>query len=448
MRAIRQIKRSHSRYHIFIIAFLSALSVVMLSAAYAQRIEVSSSLNPVGSGARATGMGSAFIGVADDATAASWNPAGLIQLEKPEISGVYSFFYRRQSYSSEVHPEIETTNTMDSDGLNYASIAYPFILFNRNMIVSLNYQRLFEMNKELDLKYTWSIGPDKLYDNIRFRQEGFLYALSPAYAVQVTPYFSLGATLNFWGDYLGDDGWVITYRSFGTGILAGEPVEMTVHSKQTTSFEGINANFGFLWSFSPKFTLGGVFKTPFDADMRRETRYYQSQNEPTLHNFSDSLSTTTEDLTMKMPMSYGLGLAYRHSDSLTIALDVYRTDWSEFIIVDESGNELNPIDGRPIREGALEDTTQIRIGAEYLFIREKSVIPLRVGLFYDPEPATESLDDFYGFSIGSGYSRGRIAFDASYQYRFGRNITGDLPTVTDSADISQHTLMTSLIYYF
>jgi len=57
-----------------------------------QQVGVASSPNPVGSGARAVGMGGAFIGVADDATAASWNPAGLIQLEKPEVSIVGEYF--------------------------------------------------------------------------------------------------------------------------------------------------------------------------------------------------------------------------------------------------------------------------------------------------------------------------------------------------------------------
>ncbi len=50
-----------------------------------QQVRISSSPNPVGSGARAVGMGSAFIAIADDATAASWNPGGLIQLERPEL---------------------------------------------------------------------------------------------------------------------------------------------------------------------------------------------------------------------------------------------------------------------------------------------------------------------------------------------------------------------------
>src|SRR4029453_19197401 len=43
-----------------------------------------------GSGARALGMGGAFLARADDATAASWNPAGLSYLRLPEVSFVHS----------------------------------------------------------------------------------------------------------------------------------------------------------------------------------------------------------------------------------------------------------------------------------------------------------------------------------------------------------------------
>jgi hypothetical protein len=52
------------------------------------------SLNRPGSGARAAGMGNAFIAVSDDGTAASWNPAGLSQLRKPELSLVHSASWR------------------------------------------------------------------------------------------------------------------------------------------------------------------------------------------------------------------------------------------------------------------------------------------------------------------------------------------------------------------
>src|SRR5918996_1374571 len=52
--------------------------------------QVGTSLNRAGSGARAAGMANAFVAVSDDGTAASWNPAGLAQLRKPEFSLVYT----------------------------------------------------------------------------------------------------------------------------------------------------------------------------------------------------------------------------------------------------------------------------------------------------------------------------------------------------------------------
>ena len=53
-------------------------------------INFATSPSPVGSGARAAGKSFAFIAVADDATAASHNPGGLVQLERPEMSVVGS----------------------------------------------------------------------------------------------------------------------------------------------------------------------------------------------------------------------------------------------------------------------------------------------------------------------------------------------------------------------
>ena len=49
-----------------------------VSAQALQRIKIPSSFNPAGSRARALEMGGAFIAVVDDATAASWNPDGLM----------------------------------------------------------------------------------------------------------------------------------------------------------------------------------------------------------------------------------------------------------------------------------------------------------------------------------------------------------------------------------
>ncbi|MDH4222330.1 MAG: PorV/PorQ family protein [candidate division Zixibacteria bacterium] len=52
----------------------------------------------IGVGARASGMGGAFVGVADDATSIYWNTAGLSQLERQEIVFVHNQWYQDVKY--------------------------------------------------------------------------------------------------------------------------------------------------------------------------------------------------------------------------------------------------------------------------------------------------------------------------------------------------------------
>jgi hypothetical protein len=63
----------------------------------------------MGVGARALSMGGAFVGLADDSTAAYWNPAGLVQLEKRELSAMYSVLSldRRYNFVSFASPVSE-----------------------------------------------------------------------------------------------------------------------------------------------------------------------------------------------------------------------------------------------------------------------------------------------------------------------------------------------------
>jgi len=425
------------------------LTLFLASSAAAAQVEMSSSLNPVGSGARATGMGGAFIGVADDATAASWNPAGLIQLEKPEVSIVYATFGWKQDYHPSTHPEINTSNSVDTSGINYASYAYPFKALDRNMVFSINYQRLYEMDKNTAFNYRWDLGgADYLNDSVSYVQKGYLYALSPAIAVQVRPELSFGLTLNIWGNTLGQNGWESSYRSSGTGQVLGNSLSKSLVWTTNNDFEGINANLGVLWSITDAVSLGAVYKTPFDGKVKQGTYFYQQQTLGTTTSISPPVESSTS-FTMKMPASYGLGMQYRRSDSLVFALDVYQTQWSDFMIVDAAGNQTNPLSTKPISQGALKDTTQMRFGGEYLFIKTAGTTAVRAGLFSDPEPGTGTVNKFTGFSLGTGYSTKQYSLDASYQYRSGKNVDGDIASIQPgSTDVTQQTIMLSGIWYF
>lgn len=420
-----------------------------------QRIEIPSSFNPVGSGARALGMGSAFIAVADDATAASWNPGGLIQLGRPELSLVGTFFHRTEENEFRTHSEASGEQRVTEKNINYFSLSYPFALFNRNMVLSLNYQRLFDFAREWDFPIIERTERTSAVRNLSYHQEGSLSAVGFAYCIQMTPKFSLGFTLNFWEDWLDDNSWEQTRHEKTTGFDRRENDQFTheFDTRSRYSFSGFNANLGFLWNINEKFALGAVLKTPFTADLKQESssEYAFRYSEFSEYNSSGS-DASSENQELDMPVSYGIGISYRFSDQLTLAADIYRTEWQDFILEDSEGKRICPVSGRSLDESDIDPTHQVRIGAEYLFfnpLHSKYIIPLRGGLFYDPAPAEGSPDDFYGFSIGSGIVVGQFIFDLAYQYRFGEDV-GDyiLQDMGFSQDVSEHTVYSSVIIHF
>jgi long-subunit fatty acid transport protein len=422
-------------------------------------VKINSSPNPVGSGARATGMGGAFIAIADDATAASWNPSGLMQLETPEFSMVGSCDISRDDFDSDLHPETSSMNEITRYDLNYLSIAYPFQIASKNMVVSLNYQKLYDLHKDMDFNIT-STGrlpgfPQyKIRDKVRFRQRGSLKALSPAYAIQITPRFSVGATFNIWTDRLfwNNDWTTKTEESFsGIGVTGTTYRNKRLRKESFSHFKGFNMNFGFLWDINPAITIGAVFKTPFKASFHYRYQETQKVDQPAIGSILTSSVKFSEHRELKMPMSYGLGVAFRLSDILTLSCDVYRTNWSRFYMEDKDNHDTSPINGVPRRDSHVHDTTQFRLGGEYLLMVEKTIIPLRAGLFYDPQPSQKHPDDFFGFSLGSGVMLGsHVLLDWAYQMRYGHNVSGgSLGGIADAkADVVQHRLMVSMIYHF
>jgi long-subunit fatty acid transport protein len=437
---------------IFFLVVLFPVQSELCAATLFQQVGIASSPNPVGSGARATGMGGAFIAVADDATAASWNPAGIIQLERPEMSIVGAYTHRADDFSSEMHQEINNTGSIDDLSLNYFSAAYPFRIINRNVVVSLNYQLLYEFKQEFDYTYdNSSAGLDLLQDK-HFSQDGSLRALGLASAIQITPGLSLGMTVNLWSDQLyWDNGWEENYTEHGVGPVGGVPAKIDVNYTHNYSrFRGVNANLGLLWDVNELLTVGAVVKTPFDASLRHEFICKETTEfgPPVNSTVTNCDKTEIENVELRMPLSYGLGVALRLSDVLSLALDIYRTEWSNYVLTDGQGNEFSPIDGRPEGYSDVEDTMQIRFGGEYLFIGRETVVPVRGGVFYDPQPSEGSPEDFYGISVGSGIGYKQFIFDMAYQLRWGRDVdTGNLIN-TSTADITQHLLLTSVIVHF
>ncbi len=313
------------------------------------------------------------------------------------------------------------------------------------MIVSINYQHLFDFNREWNFPLISDSGARSHAD---YRQKGMLSAIGIAYAVRVSTNFSLGLTFNIWDDGLTRNRWEQHTFQESTGNDNGQAFMEESHYIDRYSLRGYNANLGFLWHINDRLTIGGVLKTPFKADVEHEygieasIRYPESPDA-----YSETSYSVAEEADLEMPISYGIGFAYRFSDMLTVSLDVYRTEWDNFVFTDSKGNSSSLITAGPADE--VEPTHQVRMGAEYLFISPKYRIPIRAGLFYDPAPAQVYPDDFLGITIGAGIGMGPFVFDMACQYRFGEDAgTSVLKNWGFSQDVEEVMVYSSVIVRF
>jgi len=433
----------------FILTVIIMFLISQSDIAFANEAEFASSPNPVGSGARALGMGGAFIGVADDATAASWNPGGLFQVETPEISFVGDWFHRTEDNTFGGHPESNGPEVVSKEAVNYFSMTYPFRRFDRTMVVSLNYQRLYDFTRERNYHFTEKdkeTGEVLLDEDIHYKQFGSLSAIGLAYSIQMNNFLSLGFTLNFWNDFL-NNMWEKQYDFKGYEIAKTDsstfiPFDIDESNTDRFSFNGFNANIGMMWRIN-RLNVGMVFKFPFTGSLNHEY-WDDTMNEPEENN---------EELTI--PGSYGIGLAYRFlDDDLTLAADIYRTEWQDFIRT-EQGRDISPLTGLDANKANIKATTQIRLGLEYLFYKkhipreeEWYVIPLRAGIFYDPAPARGGeRDDYWGVSLGTGYGCKEIVLDLAYQYRNGQGVGASMfdRAIHFSQDLDEHKIYLSVI---
>jgi long-subunit fatty acid transport protein len=438
---------------------LPYLIMLACSSAIAQeRLDIPSSFNPVGSGARAMGMGGSFIAMADDATAASWNPSALIQLRKAEVALVYSHTSLDEDLIFSEQAQANGEQTASSHDLNYLAFSAPCSAdtCGKNMVFSINYQRLY------DLSRNWNIAFNEPTENndidFRFKQQGGLYAIGAAYAVQITDDLTLGVTFNFWDDFQSSNEWhsdyLETVQSFGEIALTN-----TSMIDDSYDFSGQNINVGLLWNVfqknESKLVLGVVYKTEMDADLRKPTSFSTVQVVPEFPDFNSSFSGGPDatDFTLTMPSSLGVGLAYQWSDKLTTSIDIYKTDWSSFKLTDDSGASFSPLSLKSSDTVTIKDTVQIRVGGEYRIICQDMgvnyIIPIRAGFFIDPAAADNASENTYGVSVGTGIAYDTWVFDVAYQYRWGTDLGKSyLQDLGFSYDLTEHQLFGSAFYRF
>ncbi len=397
------------------------LLLALLLASTSGFAQIGTSFNRTGSGARAAGMANTFIAVSDDGTAASWNPAGLGQLRKPELSVVSSTFGR--SLDAEGFRTLDDLaaftsahSSYQNTYLDFASLAIPVTLWRKPVTFQASWRRLYTLDYR-EVVSTTRVpvvpeGPPPIEADVNADLVGSVNILSIAGAVKLTSRLALGGSFNYWrGDWSED-------QSFAaTPIAPGDSTFRTF--SRTSSVRGNSFSVGLMLAY-PRWSVGLVHQGSLDADFTGTESLIASDEDPD--------SAAAGDATLHFPRSFGAGGAWRPSPRWTVALDFTWDDWTEATFESPEQGRINFLDGLPQDRTSSRDTLTVNAGAERLFFGEGFVVPLRFGAAWEPQgardPYTRDPVDFVMLAVGTGYNTNSLKLDAAFQYRWASYVAG------------------------
>jgi long-chain fatty acid transport protein len=368
----------------------------------------------VGSGARALGMGGAFLARADDATAASWNPAGLSYLRRPEVSLVGA---RNAFDATGRAPDgsLVRSDTFLGYAPDFMAVAVPIALGETTGAVQLSFQRTFSnFDGARDIESP---------PNPPFHLEGSdgFDVLAFGTGIQLSRALRVGVTLNRW---------VNGFHQTRERLLRRRSIQ-----EVNFDLSGWNLNLGLIWTPVESLNLGLVGKTPFTGKVRLTRSRRDFESDP---NGGPDLVTSnafsSDAVRLDFPGALGVGISWRPWSQLTLSADYTRTFWSGgrvrnyFVLA----NEGNPLDSPttffqevsyPSLGEDQVDTEQIRVGAEYVVLHGRLKWPLRMGYFNDRQyfRVDGAIPRFNGFTAGTGIGIGPVLLDVAYVRESGRS---------------------------
>jgi len=431
-------------------------------------IEVNASIpfNLANPGARSMGMGGAFVGLADDATAAYTNPAGLTQLVAPEVSvearhTAYSLPHA-SSGSAILSPfngsGIKTADADNSkNNISFLSVVYPHdrwsFAFYRNELVnySSNAKTSLDGISVIDASTNSLIGqtfPETEVGSLKIVD----YGLSAAW--KASDSLSLGIGLSYYQLDINTSLDRVTYNGLkvydasGLGHLlpAGTPLS---EQRQFGGGDDLSINLGARLALNDQVSFGFNYR-------RGPNLEYEATN-AALTNilFNDDGSVTLVPLSspevvsdlknvrFKVPDEFGAGLSWRPNERWVVNFDVDYIQYSQLThgIVSLFGNDSAVVSKLSIPNGA-----EIHFGGEYTFTQFAHPFSIRAGVWHDPRHSIEFKGDPGNdlnsaalatlFSGGQGsQTHGAVGFGWAFS-KFEIDGAADFATVTDTYSIS------------
>ncbi|UCE18107.1 MAG: outer membrane protein transport protein [Gemmatimonadota bacterium] len=333
-----------------------------------------------GSGARAMGMGGAFLAVADDYSALYWNPAGLAQIPRLEISGSLSHDRMRNNAT---YYGFGMKDSQSKTRLNALGLAYPLPTVRGSLVLGLGYNRLSSFDNLLTINSNRM--PTQYVDALE-TESGGLSAWSIGGAIDVSPSLSLGGALNIW---TGDDRYTWDYLVSDTQ----DPFrDYRYLDTIDGDYSGVGLKFGALLRARRYASFGLTVTSPVTFTVKE---FWTQQTDTLFFRYYDEGEFEYEITT---PYRVGLGgsIAFRH---LTLAADVEYVDWTQT----EYKSPYWMISDNWVFKNSYREVYTYHMGAEYAIPR--SDVTLRAGYYNDPLPRNDGRiqrDRDY-VTVGAGF---------------------------------------------
>jgi len=402
------------------------LGLVMPNQAPAQQAIIPLQLSFSDPGARSAGLGGAFVALGDDATAAFANPAGLVQLLKPEISIETRNWSHSIPYTASGRIEgvpsgigldvapgiIKSEATYNTTGLSFLSLVWPtgdwsFALY-RHQYADL------EFSGETQGLFGGSDGsPERWFDQqMHSTQDVTSYGLSAGY--RLSDKFSVGLGLTYFDvrmealtqEYLWDVG--SDPGLFGPTTFLPDRLALTEYL--FIDDEDWTLSGGFLWSLTNRWRIGGVYRQGFDVSLGNDiiAGVAVDYGVP-----PGTVIIRNRDIPAEFPDVYGLGVSYRAMEErLTLSFQWDRIEYSSI----PRSIELD--------DQTIDDADELHFGAEYVFLESSPVIAVRLGAWLDPyhqmyatvdDPYMQAVlppgDDEWHYTAGLGFATQRFQVD-------------------------------------
>ena len=351
-------------------------------------------------GAKAIGMGGAFVAVADDPTAIFHNPAGMTQLEG------HDFYIGADALITDLNYTPSGTTTTERAILEVLPVPAFGYVANIFEPVSFGLGIFFPHGNGGKFGSASAIASNPL--------EGRIYSMeiTPAVAWKIMDELSIGASLRIVRAQSSVEGQVV--------ILDENNPTTSIDSIQNLEVDGWDLGFavGALYKPTEKLSIGVNFRSKVDMDLSGDVTFSSGGVAETL------LGTDTTDVSnfkQVLPMNIQGGVAFYPIDGLTLALSYqYEKNSSieEFSANFASGNQSLAIPQN------WSDSSTIHVGADYWFHEQYGA---RVGYARDldesiPDTAmTRIIGDIASNEVSAGlmYKTQNVDFGLTWNARFG-----------------------------